>query len=539
MRRWEIDREGHTPAGLLRQLAATKPDHPYLDFSGETYTFGQAWNHTQRLARGLRSLGVERGDRVLCMLDNSIDGVGLWLGANLLGAVWIGANTALRGDFLRHVVADADAKIIVCEPDFADRVLGLGDGITEATTLLVRAGAETRSNSPQLAVRSLNDFRIDGPDEPWTPQGLSDISLLVYTGGTTGPSKGCIISNGYVVNIARGFLQQTERREDEVNWNPLPMFHLNVLATTIVGSLLVGGTASIAPRFSVSGFWPEIERTGARLVNLLGSMSAMLAAAPDNPAMARCRGMIRMLHAVPVPPEVEHIWRERFGVRHAGAHSYGMTEAFPITSAPPGSPCPPESAGQRNEDFDVRILDDEGSEVGPGERGEVVCRPRKPHGMFLGYWRRPDATIDATRDLWFRTGDLGMFDDDGFFYFVDRKKDYLRRRGENISSQELERVFSQHPAIDQVAVHAVRSELTEDDVKVTAVLAPGAELAPRELFEWSVDQVPYFALPRYIEFRASLPLSPLGRVHKFQLRDEGCTPDTWDREKDDVTWQRR
>ena len=159
--------------------------------------------------------------------------------------------------------------------------------------------------------------------------------------------------------------------------------------------------------------------------------------------------------------------------------------------------------------------------------------------MFEGYWQRPEAVAAVTRNLWFHTGDLARFDADGFFYFVDRKKDYLRRRGENVSSQEMEQAILQHDAIREAAVHAVASEVTEDDVKVTAVLADGASLEPIALFEWMKERVPYFALPRYIEFRDALPVSAVGRVHKYKLRDEGCTPSTWDRETAGVSWERR
>jgi crotonobetaine/carnitine-CoA ligase len=171
--------------------------------------------------------------------------------------------------------------------------------------------------------------------------------------------------------------------------------------------------------------------------------------------------------------------------------------------------------------------------------GEVICRPRKPHVMFEGYWKRPADTLKIMRNLWLHTGDIGKFDEDGFFYFLDRKKDYLRRRGENISSFEMENTFRAHPAIEDVAVHAVLSDLTEDDVKVTAVLKPGSALAEEALCLWAVDRLPYFAVPRFIEFRAELPRNPVGRILKYQLRDEGCTPATWDREKAGIQLAKR
>ena len=214
-----------------------------------------------------------------------------------------------------------------------------------------------------------------------------------------------------------------------------------------------------------------------------------------------------------------------------GSAGYGLTEACMVVTSRIGRNCPPGAAGVRNEDFDVVIVDDNDNPLPPGQPGEVIVRPRRSHVMFEGYWNRPEATLAIMRNMWLHTGDIGMFDAEDYFYFVDRKKDYLRRRGENISSFEMESTFATHPAIRDVAVHAVFSELGEDDLKVTAVLTEGATISEEALCAWSIDHVPYFAVPRYIEFRDDLPRNPTGKVLKYQLREEGCTAATWDREK--------
>jgi crotonobetaine/carnitine-CoA ligase len=339
-----------------------------------------------------------------------------------------------------------------------------------------------------------------------------------------------MISHHYACNLARYSLRGTGRQADEVLWTPLPLFHLNATAASVLSTALLGGTTTIYPRFSVSGFWPDIARSGARLASLLGAMIPLLAQAPDTEESLACRGQLRHVSGAPFPADLQRIWKERFGVETAGSNVYGISEAAPVTSLDHGEACPPGSSGRRNDSFEVRIVDDDDRELPPGEVGEVVVRPRAPHVMFEGYWRRPAETQRILRNLWLHTGDLGRFDEDGFFWFVDRKKDYLRRRGENISSVEMETTFAQHPVVAEVAVHAVLSEYTEDDVKVTAVLVEGATLTEEELCRWSLDRVPAFAVPRYIEFRESLPKNPVGRVLKYQLRDQGCTPRTWDRE---------
>jgi crotonobetaine/carnitine-CoA ligase len=243
--------------------------------------------------------------------------------------------------------------------------------------------------------------------------------------------------------------------------------------------------------------------------------------------------------AAPLPVEIDTILKTRFGIdTFSGA--YGVTEASLISWQPPGVTNKPNAAGVINDEyFDVRIFDDDDNELPRGSDGEIVIRPKRPAVMFEGYWGRPDATVGTSRNWWYHTGDIGRIDDEGFLFFVDRKADYLRRRGENISSFEVESILMGHGALADVVVHAVPSQLTEDDLKITATLKEGASLTEEELFRWSIDQLPYFALPRYIEFRTELPRSPVGRVLKRELREEGVTPATWDAEAAGITYQKR
>jgi crotonobetaine/carnitine-CoA ligase len=363
------------------------------------------------------------------------------------------------------------------------------------------------------------------------------LSMLVYTSGTTGPSKGCMMSHNFIANVVFGSLDG--RREGDVIWTPLPLFHLNASATTVLATALQGNKACIYPRFSLRNFWPEMQRTGATLVTLLGAMIPLIARLDDTPEMLACKGRIRKAGGAPYLPEIARIYQERFGVEAVGSSVFGLTETTFLTRAPQDEPIRPGTAGKLTDDFDVRIFDDEDNELPVGQAGEIVARPRKAHVMFSGYWNRPEATQAVMTNMWFHTGDMGRFDDDGRLYFVDRKKDYLRRRGENISSQEVEGTFLQHPDITQVAVHAVPSEFTEDDLKVTAVLRAGATITEEELCRWSIDRLPYFAVLRYVEVRDELPKNPTGKIMKYQLRDEGATSATWDRETADIELAKR
>jgi crotonobetaine/carnitine-CoA ligase len=347
-----------------------------------------------------------------------------------------------------------------------------------------------------------------------------------------------MISNNYICNMGWQSGRFIGVRHEDVYWTPCPLFHLGAAGGTI-GTAQVGATMSIYPRFSLSRFWPEIERSRATVVMLLSSMLNFVADAPDTDESKRCFGQIRTIHGVPFGASLRSRWKERFGVRFAGAVGYGMTEACSITLTDLEQPNPADASGRRFEDFDVQIVDEKDRLLGPGQAGEVVVRPLSPNIMFDGYWRRPESTLEANRNLWFHTGDIGRIDANGFFYFVDRKKDYLRRGGENISSYEMEVAFRTHPDIQDVAVHAVSSSAAEDEIKVTAILCAGASVSPEALCRWSMEHLPIFAVPRYVEFRTDFPRNGVGRILKYELRNEGVTSATWDRDKSRLALRKR
>jgi carnitine-CoA ligase len=516
------------------------PDTRYLWFpGGQTYTYADTHREVARLAQGLLDLGVKPGDAVTTMLDNTPDAVFMWHAIVQIGAISVAINTALRGDFLRHVVTDAGSSVFVGEPDYVERLCRIADEVPNVKYVF-QTGAQTIESS-RFSIKSLNSMRLDPEGFVRRHADPEDVCCLVYSGGTTGPSKGCMMSQNYLMKNARQNNDLVWRKESETSFNPCPIYHANLIETGVIGPLVQKATSAIGPKFSVREFWPAIKASGAKVAFLTGSMPIMIAQMEDTPEMLECRGQLRALHAMPLAPSIEEIWIERFGCEIAGAKGYGLTECHLVVDFAGGTKAgaKPGSAGKRNHEFDCRIFDDSGHELGPNEVGEIVARPLRPNRMFSGYWKRPADTLRVSKDLWFHTGDLGMFDEDGFFFFKDRKKDYLRRRGENVSSLEVEGILIKHPDIIEVAVHAVASEFAEDDLKVTAVKRPGSKLAHRELFEWTVERLPYYALPRYIEFRDELPKGPVGRVQKFVLRDEGCTSATWDREKENVHFERR
>jgi carnitine-CoA ligase len=522
---------------LARRLAAD-PDGPYLDFEGDEYTGRRMEVESNRLAHALGELGVGKGDRVATLLENGPAQVVSFFAALKLGAVQVPVNTAYKGDFLRHQLVDSGSKVIVVQGDFAGRVAPIaGPEVPELAAAIVVGPPDEVIDA--VPTHDWDRLLTSSSDEPVPDAGVrpADLACFIYTAGTTGPSKGCMLPHNYIVALADQIARAWQRRADDVVITPLPLFHFNAISVCVVGTLVVGGKSAIARRFSVSRFWPEVRRTGATIASMLGSLAILVAEADDHPDQQGHR--LRLCAAAPMPPAIDRIWNERFGCKTFSA-GYGLTEASLISMLPAGETNNPGAAGKPNTvDFDVRLVDDDDVEVAAGEIGEIVCRPTGPNLMFAGYWRRPEETLGVLRNLWFHTGDLGRLDADGFLSFVDRKKDYLRRRGENISSFEMERTYHGHPAIKDVAVHSVASDVGEDDVKVTAVLQADVALTEAELCEWSVERVPYFAVPRYIEFRDDLPRNPVGRVLKYQLRDDGVTATTWDREAAGYTFERR
>jgi crotonobetaine/carnitine-CoA ligase len=534
---WHLGQQDTVIDALDRAVAAW-PDKVFLDFGGDTYTYAEIDRLTTRFAHVLTGLGVERGQTVVSMLDNNVDAVLVWLAVNKIQAVSVPLNTALRGEFLRHQMSDAGAAIAICEADYLARITAVADKMPELKTVLHRGAPET-GDAAGLDIRPLDDHR--GSDEtPITDKpDPAALAALIYTSGTTGPSKGCMLSYNYMCSLARQQQRAAPTGHDDILWTPLPLFHMNALSTGVISTVLVGGRIAFSGRFSVSGFWPDIKRSGATAVSILGAMGNLLAQAKDVPEMKDCFGQVHTVRGNPFSEDMKAIWRNRFGAKQIGSNGYGLTEAAVITSLPAGQPAKPGSSGIRIPEFEVRIVDDHDVELPAGEAGEIITRPLQPNVMFQGYWRRPADTLKIMRNMWLHTGDIGKFDEDGYFYFVDRKKDYLRRRGENISSFELEHVCHSHPAIEEAAIHAVPSEVIEDDVKLTAVLKPGATITEEEFCLWAIEQMPYYAVPRFIEFRKELPRNPQGRVLKYQLRDEGVTPATWDMEKSDIKLVKR
>ena len=522
---------GLTIPGVLDAQAAARPAQPLLVIDDVPLTYSELAARSISAAKVLRGLGIEPGDRVAIFMGTSPEWVTLWVGLCRLGAVAVPINTAYRGDFLANQLKDSQTKMVAVDRSLADRVFVIAGDVPTLCAVLVRdddkpaTGAVGKpSHLEVLPIARLRDggSSLDAgvPALPPFPLGA-----IFSTSGTTGRSKGVLATQQYLLRAAQAMIDLWQLQPGEVVHGPLPLFHLSAVGT-VLGPMLAGGTGILDSTFSVSATWDRVRRYEASGIALAGAMLSMLWNLPPDP---RDRELpLRFISAAPVPRESFEAMEERWDCHIVTC--YGMSEAFPLVVAGIDEAKRTGSSGRPNPDFDVLIVDAQDERVPVGEVGEIVCRPRRSHVMFEGYDGRDRETVEQFRNLWFHTGDMGRFDEDGYFYFADRKKDAMRRRGENISSFEVEQALLRHPAVAEVAAVGVPSELGEDDVMVYLVAEAGQSIEIEPFMDYCCDHLPYFAVPRYIEVTTELPKNAVGRVLKHELRARGVSPSAWDRE---------
>jgi len=520
-------REQTLPALLERQARAYGAK-PLLRFGKLVRSFAEVAEAAACAAGDLAAAGVAPGDRIAMMCENRIELLDLVLGCAWLGAVAVPLNTALRGPQLTHVLRNSGAQRLVIDgallavlssielPDTLELVWALEDPPAET---VLRCVVER----PSVGAAALARSPATGP---------GDTLAILYTSGTTGPAKGvcCPQAQFYWWGIVVG--EMLGIGEDDVLYTCLPLFHTNAL-NAFVQALVAGATFHIGPRFSVSRFWTLLADADATVTYLLGAMVNMLVSRP--PASTDRAHRARVALAPGTPAALFDAFRERFGVQLV--EGYGSTE----TNCAIAAPWTAQRAGYMGPvraGFQACVVDGDDVEVADGEGGELVLRADEPFSFATGYFGMPEKTVEAWRNLWFHTGDRVVRESDGWFRFLDRLKDAIRRRGENISSFDVEQVLLRHPAVAAAAVFPVPSEMAEDEVAAAIVLESGASVEPRELVEHCVPLLAYFAVPRYIELVRELPLTENGKVRKSVLRERGITAGMWDREVAGVSVRR-
>ena len=513
-----------TIATLLADGAARLGQKPFLLYEDRRFGWAEAEAISNRLAHGLRAWGVVRGEHVAVLMDNRPEQVWLFFALMKLGAVVVPVNTAARGELLVYYLRQSRARALVVEAEFAGRFAQVRDQCGEIERLALL------DETDELAGTAYAELLADDASPISAGGAFNDLALLSYTSGTTGPSKGNMATQAHMLGCGHDVARIFGYGADDVLYTCLPVFHGNAWLAGVLPTLWADATLAVSRRFSASNFWSEARRHGATQFNALGAMINIIWSQPeraddaDNP--------VRQCMVVPTPKEFYHAFEKRFDLTLTTV--YALTDFGFATLKPADAPAEKwASAGRVRPACELRIVDDEDFELPAGEIGEIVLRPRDPWFQPLGYFDMGEATLAAWRNLWFHTGDRGWVDSDGWLYFADRKKDSIRRRGENISSYEVEQIIMKHDAVEDVAAYAFPAEMLEDEVMVSVVTRPGASLSEAELIVYCRDNMAYFMMPRFVEFRDGLPRTMSEKVEKYKLRQaaEERRDKIWDREK--------
>lgn len=505
---------------ILHRQAQVYKDRALLIFEDHRISYSEALVIASRSAATLRAAGVVPGDRVALLCSNRVEFMQLYLGCAWSGAVAVPVNVASRGMQLQHILSNCGAKLIAVESSLVHVLNSLDwtNLVVEKIWTIGDQGTAFQGNIP------VTSYKLDDNMEVAHASGPGDTVAILYTSGTTGASKGVCCPQAQYFWWGVHTASLLEMREGEILYSCLPLFHTNAL-NSFYQALLTGSTLVVGQRFSVSGYVEALRHHGATITYLLGAMVPMLLS--RNPNDDERAHKARIALAPGVPAQFHEVFKKRFGI--GLIDGYGSTETnFAIGDKLVDQQ--PGFMGRTRPGFQAKVVDEFDNEVADGVPGELVLRASEPFAFATGYFGMPDKTVEAWRNLWFHSGDRVIRYSCGSFRFLDRMKDAIRRRGENISSFEVEQVVTSHPAIANAAVFPVNSDLAEDEVMVSVVLRDGAQLSPEQLLDYCQPRMPYFAVPRFVDFVAELPTTENGKVQKFKLRTLGVGEATWDRE---------
>jgi crotonobetaine/carnitine-CoA ligase len=525
-------------AEILRERATKSPDREFLRFADDPWiSYGSVNAQSNQVANALIARGVQKGESVSVMLPNCAEFLPVWFGILKAGAVMSSINTAYKGDFLSWTINLVEAKKLIIADAFLDRLDLIKHELPKLEHVIVYPTGAREGPDPALGWEPL-DALLAGPDgEPGIEYSWIDDARIMFTSGTTGRSKGVIKQNAADYFSARGLLEvirtlngtALEDLHNETFFTCLPLFHSNAQVLSAYPALVAGGRIAFVERFSASRFWRQVNDAQATVFNSIGAVSYFIY--NTTPSELDRSHKVHTVFAAPAPKDIYHEFQERFGVKFI--EGYGLTETGMATYMDPTRDPIPGSCGKANPGYEVLIVEP-GTDrpLPPNTPGEIVVDMYIPNIVMRAYYGMPEKTAEDFRNLKLHTGDLGRMDDEGYVYFMDRVKDYIRRRGENVSSMEVERQVGEHPQIREVAAIGVKAgegASSEDEIMIVCI-PEGPAPDPVELTHWMAERMPYFMVPSYIRFVQTLPKTPTERVQKVKLRDEGITADTFDRE---------
>lgn len=513
---------------VLHDAAGRHGDRPYVFFDEAVYTYADAERLSNQLAAGLRKLGVKRGEPVAIMMANCPEYLWVVFALGKLGALGVPLNTGLKGALLGYQLADSGCQRVIADAEFVG-VLEEGSG--RPLEIVVREAADTGGGSHGKAI-SLCEVLAAGTGLEDTPPDtvvdFCDPWLIMYTSGTTGPSRGVLCPHAHPQTVGYRVVQYFGIGPADRMYTFLPLFHGNALWYSALAALWGGASIALVRRFSASRFWADIRRYQATEFNAIMSVAAILEKVV--PVPEEQDNSLRLAFVVPLPVNRREL-EERWGLQMVS--NYGMTELPPVTMLTPGEGYSQgDTSGRPIEGVEIDIVDDKDRALPPGTVGEVVVRPTEPWTSFIEYHGKPETTAAAFRNAWFHTGDRGMLDEEGHFHFVDRKKDAIRRRGENISAHEIEQILRGHPGITDVAAVGVPSELGEEEVAVYVVRGTD-ELTEATVVEYAREELASYMVPRYVAFVQSLPKTGSEKVEKYKVKERALAEyrNLWDRER--------
>jgi crotonobetaine/carnitine-CoA ligase len=516
----QIPKAERTIAAVWAQALATDPDRSFIAFEGrESLTYRELDARMARWQRIFAESGLERGDRFATLLFNGPEHVAAFLAAAVTGVVIVPINTNAIGASLLHALRDSQARLLITSAEWAAR-LDREWSLPQLETLVIVGDGE----APPVAatVRHCDDVPVGGGSEIY-PARPEDLLAVLYTSGTTGPPKGAMVSHEYYTFVSWKFAYHFGHTRDDVLLTVLPMFHVNAQCVALLAAVMSGARVAMYPRFSATSFWRWVQDSGATYFAAMGAMGNILLRRPADEFQPGHR--LRACQIVPAPEPLE-AFEQRFGVR-VMSEVYGMTEASILLPSHRAEGAAPGRMGKNDRYFEVRVVDDADEELPRGSAGELVIRPRIPGIIFSGYLGNPEATVAATRNLWFHTGDLGVQDADGEYWYRGRLKDVIRRRGENISAFEIEHELLRRPGVVEAAAVGVPSELGEDDVMAFVVVDDPAVDEPA-CHRWCEQHLPAHMVPRYVERIDALPKNSSERVLKRELKERGVGSATWE-----------
>ncbi len=532
-------RELTTPK-VLAERAQSLGDKIFLNYlpDGRQLSYKDIDLISNQLAHGLTKHGIKHGTHVACLMDNSPEQLLAYFALGKLGAVVVPLNTASRGPSLQYLLSHSDAEALIIDEELWRNFAEVAEKLPNIRQIFCLAATsnETIEQAENVRVTAFSDLYEDDQSLPVAEISFNDPSYIIYTSGTTGPSKGVILTQAQCFLWGLSHAQAFGQRPDDVAYICLPMFHTNALQGATYNALMVGASIALQKRFSASRFWQDIRTSGATLTNLLGSMINILWSRPSDPQDADNK--LRMCMSAPIP-DFGLAFEKRFGLRFI--QSYSLTDFGPSHAYSLIDPLHKlGSCGRVRAGVEARIVNKDDFELPRGQRGELVLRHTMPWAHSQGYYKMPEATVEAGRNGWFHTGDVGVIDEDGYFWFLDRTKDAIRRRGENISAYEVEKAILTHPGVQDVAVFAVKADMSEDEVTAAIVAKPGVVLEHAELIRYCQTQMAYYMVPRYLAVMDDLPRNSSQKVEKFKLRAWANDDRSrlWDREEAGIVVKR-